>query len=204
MELEKLIDTAKSINKLLDGDAFSTALDAIAGVDIKTAKLAIKNHKNYANPREALNAALDNLNHAHLALEEKCSKWHVRYTQGFLLNFQLETDAYVCCLIAILHRALGNKKELIKEAFDWAVKAFFDIPCSSFRAALDLLKPIFWLRMITNKSKIDSDDIKKCLYIIQEQEGFAPKIKITDIFPDDSDDSDSFDSSDDYMPQIRV
>ena len=190
MELIELAKTAMTVNKLLDGDAFSKALDAIAGVDIKTAKYAIKNHTKYANPREALNTALGNLIHAHIALEEKYSKWRVKLTQGFLLNFQLETDAYVCCLIAILHRALGNKKEVIKEAFDWAVKAFFEAPCSSFRVALDLFNPIVWFRLITTKSKISSGDIEKCLYIIQEQEGFAPKIKINDIFPDNSDNSD--------------
>ena len=178
MELEKLIDTAKSINKLLDGDAFSTALDAIAGVDIKTAKLAIKNHKNYANPREALNAALDNLNHAHIALEEKHSKWHTPYTQGLALALSLMTDAYTCCLIAILHKVLGNSKDLIQEAVDWAEKSTFNASDYSsipvIRLFLDLFNPVFWYK--NSKSEIEEDDLKKFISFMQKQEGFKSKI----------------------------
>jgi len=176
MELIQLLKTNMTVKKLLDGDAFSKALDAIAGVDISNAKYVIKNHTKYANPREALNAALDNLIHAHIALEKKYSSWHAKYILGLSIMFPQTTDAYICCLIAILHKKLGNSKKLIEESVDWAEKALYDNRCPSFRAALDLFNPIFWFRSITSKTNIDIDKIENFISFMREQEGFKPKI----------------------------
>ena len=131
ISLIELTRIASSANSLLSGGALNTALDAIAEVDIETAKYAIRNHSRYVNPKDALKTALDNLTHAHYALKKKWSSYMAPATLGpFLLELTKKTDAYVCCLISIMHYALGNSTELSSDALYWAETALDSIDSS--------------------------------------------------------------------------
>lgn len=163
MDLKELLDVSKSTFGLVSSDAMNAALEAISEIDIKTAKYAIKNHLEYASPEDALKAALGDLTHAHFALEKKWSSALGQVNGVFMRPIELKTDAYVCCLISILHYALGNNRKLSLEALDWASTALDEISgpidlvqvpglfVGVVKSFTDVVNPFTWNKVITNK-----------------------------------------------------
>ena len=178
MELKELLNISNSTYGLVSSDAMNTALEAIAETDITTAKYAIRNHLEYASPEDALKAALGDLTHAHFALHKKWSSALGQVNGVFMRPIELQTDAYVCCLISILHYALGNNRKLSIDALDWASNALEEITgpidimqipglfVGVMKSFTDVVNPFTWSKVIKNKLS----DTEIAIFIIEMKE----------------------------------
>jgi hypothetical protein len=104
-----------------------------------------------ANPREAVNRALTQLEIAHIAFQEHWSSDRLLDEYGTTKTSC--RDAWTCILIAMCHKALGDDTKLIEAACDNAQHAmdyhcrFDDDNNRPPRAYVALANPLTWIRL---------------------------------------------------------
>ncbi len=123
-DLVTLAKSGLSIHSAVNGGAFEAALSAIALVEMEAARASFSAVRGSADPREALNRTLTHLESAHVALRRS---WFHQTVSGHLMPLKRERqanwDARVCCLIAYLHRVLGDANDLVRRALQAAEEA---------------------------------------------------------------------------------
>lgn len=161
IDLLQIAKFSGSINSLLTGGALETAFQAISVVELKAAKDAFQAINKSKNPREALNRVLTHLETAHISLQKSWSFPGIRFTRMTRAIDAALWDAYTCCLIATIHKALGDNQDLIVRAFGWADNALrFEESIGDYEEGLiSLFNPIAYFDIIFS----DSVDISKII-----------------------------------------
>ncbi|WP_047451325.1 hypothetical protein [Alistipes sp. ZOR0009] len=161
METNTLITIAKSANSihsLLTGGAFGEALNAIALVELEAARNAYQSVSQSKQPREALNRVLTHLESAHVAFRKTWSTTGLRVSRYAKASFVALWDAYVCCLMAAIHKALGDNNQLLMRSFKWGEDAIqFEKSLGEYEEGIiALVNPMTYIDIFSSYSDIMS------------------------------------------------
>jgi hypothetical protein len=124
LDLLSLSKSAGTAVSFVTGGAFLTALDAIGGVHMQAAQDAFRAVPLSKSPREAMNRALCHLEAAHVAFRSWWTSSLADLFRRVKCSVQADKDIRTCCLMALIHRLLGDDDSLVLQAINLAEEAY--------------------------------------------------------------------------------
>ena len=159
-DIIKLAKSATSIQTLLADDAFKTALNAIAVVELKYAQDALSKIEDNPQPGESLNQVLSHLETAQLSFRQ----FWLSPVTGFVRRYKSETqallDARTCCLIALIHYAQGDDQALVIDSLNSAKEAIaFEEKTGIIDTLFHVVNPVNFIDFFFGGSGLKFDEL---------------------------------------------